>query len=141
MIFGTGFLKPTAEQLLHARKNADESFCAVSSEGFIDAGFPTIDGWSRAEATATLLRLKNVEPHDDPWVSMGAEPKSRRAIFWLLEGGRSYSGEGVFFGCGRDVLRLKPGEFVIFSDKVKHWVMSDRVWRGAAVQLRKADKV
>ena len=138
MILETGYLAPTLEQLKHLRKNADESFCATSSENFVKARFPSTVGWINAEDTATLLRLKNVEPHDDPWVSRGSEPKVRRAIFWLMDGGRSYSGEGVFFGCGRGVTRLKPGQFVVFNDKITHWVMSDRIWRGAAIQLRKA---
>lgn len=64
MIFGTGFLKPTAKQLSHIRKNADGSFTVVSSEAFIDVGFPVIDGWSRAESTALLLRLR--QPKYDP---------------------------------------------------------------------------
>lgn len=138
MILETGFLRPTREQLQHLHKNADESFCATSSENFIKAGFPVFNGWVNAEGTATLLRLKNVEPHDDPWVSRGAEPKVRRAIFWLMEGGFTYSGEGVFFGCGRATRRIKPGEFVVFNDSTTHWVMSNKTWRGAAIQLRKA---
>lgn len=138
MILETGFLRPTREQIQHLRKNADESFCATSSENFVRAGFPLTYGWINAESTVTLLKLKNVEPHDDPWVSRGAEPRARRSIFWLMEGGQTHSGEGIFFGCGRTSMRLKPGEFVVFNDKITHWVMSNRIWRGAAIQLRKA---
>ena len=136
MIHHKGILVPTKAQLADIRKEADDSFCQNSSLGFMQP-FPVFDGWQLAEDKATLLALKNVEPHDDPWVSRGAEPKVRRALFWLLAGGITYNGEGVVFGCGRATTRLRPGEFVIFNDKTPHWVMSNRKWFGAAIQLRK----
>ncbi len=137
MIHLKSFLRPTREQIAHARKWADDSFTVTSDTAFMQP-FPGFDGWVSAEDTATLLALKNVEPHDDPWVSRGSEPKVRRALFWLLAGGMTYSGEGVVFGCGRETTRLRPGEFVVFNDKTPHWVMSNRKWFGAAIQLRKA---
>lgn len=137
MIHHIGFMPPTKAQLVELRRWADESFCTNSTKEFMHC-FPSFDGWELAEDTATLLRLKNVEPHDDPWVSRGPAPRVRRALFWLMEGGGSYSGEGVFFGCGKAVKRLKPGDFVVFDDSKTHWVMSDRFWRGAAIQLVKA---
>ena len=138
MIHHLGFMPPSRAQLAELRKLADDSFCVTSTLEFMKPCFPAVDGWVNAEDTATLLRLKNVEPHDDPWVSRGAEPKVRRSIFWLMEGGFTYSGEGVFFGCGRATRRIKPGEFVVFNDSTTHWVMSNKTWRGAAIQLRKA---
>lgn len=138
MIHHTGFMSPTKAQLVELRRLADDSFCTNSTEGFMLPSFPSFDGWELAEDTATLLRLKNVEPHVDPWVPFGPSPKVRRALFWLMEGGRVNGTSGVFFGCGRAVKQLEPGDFVIFNDATTHWVMSDRPWRGAAVQLRKA---
>lgn len=137
MIHHIGFMPPSKDQLAHLRKWADDSFCTNSTEEFMHC-FPSFDGWVHAEDTATLLKLKNVEPHDDPWVSRGPAPKVRRALFWLMDGGNTYSGQGIFFGCGRATKRLKPGEFVIFNDSITHWVMSNRTWRGAAIQLKRA---
>ena len=136
MIIHTGFMPPSKQQLDQLRRLADESFCAISNEEFMRI-VPSFEGWQPAEVGATLLKLKNVEPHDDPWVGRGAQPRVRRAIFWLMHGGESYSGRGVYFGCGRHSVHLKPGEFVVFNDTVKHWVMSHKQWRGAAWQLRK----
>lgn len=138
MIHAIGHLKPTPEQVRHLRKWADDSFCSSSDEAFVQAGFPSFEGWVRPDDTALLLRLKNVEPHSDPWVARGPEPRARRALFWLMEGGGINRQQGVFFGCGRSVKRLRPGDFVVFNDTSTHWVMSDRFWRGAAVQLRRA---
>jgi len=45
---------------------------------------------------------------------------------------------GFGVGCGRATRRIKPGEFVVFNDSTTHWVMSNKTWRGAAIQLRKA---
>lgn len=136
MILHKGFFAPSVTQLREIRKTADESFTQLSSHEFMKF-FPVFDGWQHAEETATLLALKNVEPHDDPWVSRGAAPRMRRAIFWLLDGGETFSGSGVFFGCGRHSIHLKQGEFVVFNDSVNHWVMANKKWFGAAVQLRK----
>ncbi len=135
MILHTGYLKPTKEQLVLARKNADSSFCALAGEAFM-SDFPTFEGWQNATPTPVLLKLKNVEPHDDPWVSNGSEPRARRAIFWLLEGGKTYHGARIFFGCGGQVIQMKAGDFVVFNDKKTHWVMSDRQWIGASMQLQ-----
>lgn len=136
MILYRGFQEPSKIQLMEAKSEADASFCAASSEAFMSV-FPQFQGWQSAEKTATLLKLKNVEPHDDPWVSRGGQPKVRRAIFWLMEGGWACSGAGVVFGCGRATVRLVPGDFVVFNDSTTHWVMSNRQWLGASIQLRK----
>ena len=136
MILTQGFFAPSKKQIVEVRKNADESFCQISTKEFMKP-FPSFEGWQCAEESATLLALKNVEPHDDPWVSRGREPRVRRALFWLLDGGQTFNGEGVFFGCGRESVRIKPGEFVVFNDTLKHWVMSNKKWFGAAIQLSK----
>ena len=101
----------------------------------MQVGFPTFEGFRPADKFALLLRLKNVEPHNDPWVGMGSEPRKRRAIFWLLNGGRSSNRRIVHFGCGGKIVTMRPGDFVVFNDARTHWVMSGRVWYGAAAQL------
>lgn len=138
MIIQTGFLQPTKAQLLQARKRADSSFCTLSDDDFVQH-FPTFDGWQRADRGTTLIKMKNVEPHDDPWVNGADEPRARRAIFWLLEGRSNYGRSHIYFGCGKSpIITMKPGDFVIFNDKITHWVMSDRQWIGAASQLQPA---
>ena len=140
MIYMTARMQPSKLQLDEIKKHADSSFCATSSAEFM-TNFPTLDGWT-ADATASkaiLLKLKNVVPHDDEWVGSRPIPKSRRAIFWLLAGGASHEQPvGVHFGCGRQTVFLKPGDFVVFNDAITHWVMSDKIWFGAAIQLRKS---
>lgn len=137
MIHLTDRLLPTPEQLAHARKWADSSFCAASDEGFM-RNFPMFDGWQPADSHATLLRLRNVEPHDDPWVARSKPPRVRRAIFWLLQGGFAHDERVIHFGCGGKIVKMRAGDFVVFDDSKTHWVMSDRVWRGAAIQLNKS---
>jgi mannose-6-phosphate isomerase-like protein (cupin superfamily) len=134
MIFATGRLKPERFQLEEARKNADGSFCVNYSEQF-GTHFPVFEGFTPADS-GILLKLKNVEPHEDPWVSRQKEPRARRSIFWLLEGGgQAGYGSCIHFGCGAKIIKMFPGDFVIFNDSKTHWVMSEKQWRGAAVQL------
>ncbi len=147
MIFKSGKLMPTAEQVHHARRLADESFCVVANRDFM-ANFPIVDGWEVGTETPILIRLRNCEPHSDPWVgrfnskptlgwdAVQQEPIERRAVFWVIDTGpKSRFGTNMFFGCGADTIRLTAGDYVVFDDRITHWVMSDRVWRGAAIQL------
>jgi hypothetical protein len=136
MILLTGSLTPTKAQLNMARAKADDTFCTIVDAEFM-SNFPSFEGFVVASAPI-LLKLKNVEPHNDPWVGNGAEPGVRRAIFWLLEGGgQSAFSLPLVFGCGRKYHKMKPGDFVVFNDVVDHWVMSEKLWRGAAAQLTK----
>jgi len=135
MIFNTGHLKPEKFQLHEARAKADESFCNCSSAEFM-SNFPVFDGWKPENESPILLKLKNVEPHSDPWVGRSKEPRARRAIFWLLEGGgQNGFGYKLIFGCGAKHIKMVPGDFVVFNDRIDHWVMSEKLWRGAAIQL------
>ena len=136
MILTTGRLQPKTFQLDEARDRGDDSFCTCSSNAFMD-NFPSFEGWEAGDTEPILLKLKNVEPHSDVWVGKGSEPRTRRAIFWLLQGGETYSGQGIFFGCGRKHIRMRHGDFVVFNDSISHWVMSNTKWYGAAIQLRK----
>lgn len=144
MIHDKGFVLPSKEQLAHVFKIADESFCSQANDDF-HSTTPKIDGWERAD-NAVLLRLRNVEPHDDPWVSnCSSNPRVRRAIFWLLGTsnrlGQSPSNQmkldSVWFGTGSKQIKMRAGDWVLFDDSKTHWVMSDHVWRGASWQLRK----
>lgn len=136
MILVTGHLKPERFQIDEARVKADDSFVQCSSEEFM-SNFPQFERFTAANDVPILLEMRNVEPHSDDWVGNGNVPRTRRAIFWLLEGG-GQNGEGLVFGCGAKHIRMEPGDFVIFNDAVDHWVMSEKLWRGAAVQLQKA---
>ena len=135
MIFDKGHLTPLKFQLDEAKRLADSSFRTVSSDLFL-SHFPYVPGFENAEPGALLLKLRNVEPHNDPWVSQGSKPKARRALFWLLEGGQNADHAPLIFGSGRTFIKLQPGDFVVFNDAVDHWVMSEKQWRGAAMQLR-----
>mgnify|MGYP001145119447 CR=1 FL=1 len=135
MIFTTGRLNPSKHHLLEARQKADSTFCVSASDEFMQ-DFPTVLGWKPAGMTATLLKLKCVEPHDDPFVGGGEEPTVRRAIFWLLRGGGIDYRQPLIFGCGAMSVKMRPGNYVVFDDTITHWVMSEKVWYGAALQLR-----
>jgi hypothetical protein len=137
MIFQIGFLKPTREQIDEIRVKSDDSFCVGSTESFM-SNFPMFEGFAPDEKSAMLLKMRNVEPHSDPWVSNTSEPRSRRALFWLIEGGGQANrfGTSLIFGAGGKTTPLKPGQFVVFNDAKDHWVMSEKLWKGAAIQLR-----
>jgi hypothetical protein len=135
MIYTTGNLPPQRFQIDEARVKADTSFCVSFSDEF-GAHFPSFEGFV-PDSNGILLKLKNVEPHEDPWVSHTREPRARRAIFWLLEGGgQNAYGQKLIFGCGAKHIKMGPGDFVVFNDRITHWVMSEKLWRGAASQLR-----
>lgn len=149
MIVHEGFQTATREQLVHARKRADESFCATASPVFDDAGLPTFENWKPGCST-TLLKLANVEPHDDPWVgshkdvldfnnppqgfNQFGEPLERLAIFWLLEV-KSRLHDRIRFYTEGKWIQLKAGQFVVFDDSKTHAVMAESKWVGAAWQL------
>jgi len=145
MIYGTGNLMPHSLQLAHARKFADDSFCVSVDDEFNNLPIPKIEGLENS-GSGILLRLKNVEPHDDPWVENSSAPRARRALFWMLDvstraGGSSLDRtrlSSIWFGCGGQQVELKVGDWVLFNDAKKHWVMSDHIWRGASWQLQKA---
>jgi hypothetical protein len=134
MIYATGSHPLLKSQVQELMKRADDSFCVNSSDEFM-ISFPVVEGWEPAEMNATLLRLKCVEPHDDPFVGADEEPKVRRAIFWLVRGGGIGRNTPLIFGCGTESVTLNPGDYVVFDDSVDHWVMSEKVWYGAAIQL------
>lgn len=144
MIFKTGNFAPSLEQIKHANKHCDDSFCASSNDSF-NRSIPNTGEWKIA-GKGILLRLRNVEPHDDPWVSNGSDPSVRRALFWLIHangkaGQRKFFNQtklnDVWFGCGKSQVKMKVGDWALFDDSKKHWVMSDHIWRGASWQLRK----
>lgn len=129
MILACGNLTPLKQQLKELRVNADGSFVIPSSHEFA-AYFPIFRGFEQAN-NPLLLKLKNCEPHDDPWVGKGEEPNVRRSIFWLMD-----NSNYCFFGCGEKHIKMHSGDFVVFDDSVVHWVMAEKQWRGASVQLQ-----
>lgn len=145
MICGTGNLMPHRLQLAHARKFADDSFCTSITDEFNNLPIPKIEGFENS-GSGVLLRLRNVEPHEDPWVENSSAPRARRALFWLMETSPLQRGSGfsqtrlggVWFGCGDKQIKMQAGDWVLFNDAKKHWVMSDHIWRGASWQLQKA---
>lgn len=156
MILFQGHHEPTKAQLADARRWADDSFCASAPLSFMEnfpATFPNSNEWGFGTETPILLKLKNVEPHDDPWVGSNLDgydfdnppvgwdkfgaPMERLAIFWVLSIATHsrHVNPIIHLGCGADVAKLKVGDFVVFDDQVTHWVMSDKTWHGAAIQL------
>ena len=114
--------------LAEARKWADDSFCTSCSAGFM-SGVPT---WEQREAdNAILLKAKNVEPHNDPWVGRTEEPLTadRRSIFWFLKG-------SLIIQVANDYTSMSAGDFIVFNDSLVHSVQSKVTWLGAAWQLR-----
>ena len=144
MIFEQAHHRVHSAQLAEAKAKADESFCRQSSEDFM-VGAPKIIGYVPAMKDATLLKLRNVEPHDDPWVGYEPHPfypevhgidwtmdgpKNRRAVFWLL-----HSPKPIHLVCGGQARCLKTGDYVVFNDSLMHCVLAERTWIGAAWQI------
>lgn len=148
MIYESGHLKPTRSQVTYLRVYADESFCETP-DGRFDYNIPCPEGYEFDESTVTLITLKNVEPHDDPWVGMdppgwnrGQEdpptgwtydgPVDRRAVFWVADLPRH---QELFLHVGTMAKRMRAGDWVIFDDRILHSVISNRKWYGCAYQL------
>jgi hypothetical protein len=144
MIYESAHHPVYSAQLAEAKAKADESFCTQSSEDFM-IGAPKITGYVPAMKDATLLKLRNVEPHDDPWVGYephpfypevhGADwsmdgPKNRRAVFWLL-----HAPKPIHIMCGNHFRKLRRGDYVVFDDSKLHCVIADAKWIGAAWQI------
>ena len=155
MIYHKGNLQPTKAQLAEIRRSADDSFCSSAEPSFM-SNFPYVwpgsQRWSFDTDSPVLLKLKNVEPHDDPWAGRhksnfdfdnppagwneSGEPLERLAIFWVLTiANRPRHTSIIHFGCGSDFEKLKAGDFVVFDDRIPHWVMADMLWHGASIQL------
>lgn len=137
MIYDTGTLLPTKEQLKLIREFADDSFCQSVPETF--GRVPLIEGYAYCARELTALTLKNVEPHDDPWVGHHEDgdgddgPEGRRAMFWVL----AIAGDGAMhFQCGTKATRMTRGSWVLFDDRILHGVYSEKKWFGLAWQLR-----
>lgn len=136
MIEQTGILLPTKQQLKLIRASADESFCATCPDDFGD--IPIFAGFRRACAL-TALALKNVEPHNDPWVGDDSfhdgedGPEHRRAVFWVLHLPKY---EHLHVQVGNSAVRLSAGGWILFDDRLIHGVYSQKKWFGLAYQLR-----
>lgn len=147
MIYESGFHAPSRRQIAHLREEADESFCQTPVSERFDYNIPCPAGYAFDPKTVTLLTLKNVEPHDDPWV--GAEPYSRgidqpppgwahdgpvdrRAVFWVVHLPKYHE---LFIQVGTMAKRMRAGSYVVFDDRVLHCVLSTRKWYGCAYQL------
>jgi hypothetical protein len=147
MIYESGHQKPTKRQLAHVREEADDSFCQTPSSERFDYAIPCPPGYTFEENTVTLLSLKNVEPHEDPWVGsipsyVGDHvlppgwthdgPEGRRAMFWVVDLPKFHE---LFLQCGAQAKRMRAGDWVVFDDRVLHCVLSTRKWYGCAYQL------
>ena len=135
MIFDAGSLTPLKRQVALIKEYADESFCTNVPEDF--GPVPLIAGYTFCQRELTALSLKNVEPHDDPWVGDHQDddgedgPDGRRAMFWILK-----APEDLFLQCGTMSSRMKSGSWVMFDDRILHGVYSTKKWFGLAWQLR-----
>jgi hypothetical protein len=131
MIYGFGTHAPTSAQVAEAKEFADDSFCNLSSDQFVK----NLPSWGKREHDdrPILLKLRNVEPHDDTWVGGYDEPvlPNRRAVFWLLKG-------ELIIHAALEYRRMKAGDFVVFNDGLVHSVLAKRQWLGAAWQLKAA---
>jgi hypothetical protein len=152
MIYESGHHAPTRQQIAHVRDQADESFCQTPS-GTFDFNIPCPAGFSFDRSTVTLLTLKNVEPHDDPWVGAtphwqrGSEepppgwtydgPVERRAMFWVVDLPKFHD---MFLQVGLVAKRMRAGDWVMFDDRILHCVLSSRKWYGCAYQLMPSDE-
>ena len=123
---------PTVAQRKYLRKWADNSFCVTAPDDF---GVPEVRGYKPDPGTITALSLKNVQPHDDPWVGKQPEPEGddRRSVFWLVDFPEN---EILYLQVGTEFKAMRRYEYVVFDDSVLHSVQANRKWWGVAYQLR-----
>lgn len=149
MIYHTGNFKHERHQLREIKTHADDSFCTSASIEF-DTHIPAYSGWKMFGSI--LLKLKNVEPHEDPWtgpttisVKRGvfhrSSPRARRAVFWVLDAGKNAK-HGLWFGTeGSKPIKMKTNDYVVFDDRRLHWVIADNFWLGVSAQMRKENEL
>lgn len=130
--------RPHVEQIKEVSKWGDDSFCVACSPRFESLGVPCVpfeEVTYNPEQRGILLSLKNVHPHDDPWVgNYEIEPKERLAIFWVLK-----CGSPIWFGVvGHEPRQMSSGDYVVFDDSQTHFVIADKKWHGVAWQLLSA---
>lgn len=131
MIFETGTQQPTPAQRRMVREFADDSFTTKLPSDF--GPLPCGLGWRPDITTSVALRMRCVEPHTDEWVGTGKYPRRYAAVFWVVDLPRF---EELFLQVGTEAKRMRVGDFVVFKDSVLHSVISRRVWRGCAYQVR-----
>jgi len=128
MIYSTGYQLPTTRQNAHVKNRADGTFASQIKDWTI---FDNVPGCEIGEIeSAIALKAKCVEPHTDPWVGYGDEPKKYLSVFWLIK-----SSSGLIIQVGNDAKRLLAGEFIVFDDRVMHSVVSKNTWYGMAYQI------
>lgn len=131
-----GWWQPTTYQVETAWRRGDNSFTRPTDERF-DADRPIPWGaggrlWtSYPHQHGALLKMKCVEPHQDPWIGADADYCGEQlSMFWLLRAG----GDVWFSVVGHEPVKMTPGHFVLFDDSVTHHVMSERLWAGVSWQ-------
>lgn len=131
MIFEAGTQHPTPAQRRMVREIADDSFTTTLPQDF--GCVPCGSKWRHDATTGVALRMRCVEPHTDDWVGAGKYPRRYAAVFWVVDLPRF---EELFLQVGTEAKRMRAGDFVVFKDSVLHSVISKRVWRGCAYQVR-----
>lgn len=131
MIFATGTQQPTLAQRRTVRELADDSFTRTLPSDF--GPLPCGPSWKPDLTTGVALRMRCVEPHTDDWVGSGKYPRRYAAVFWLVDMPKF---EELFLQVGAEAKRMRVGDFVVFKDSVLHSVISKRMWRGCAYQVR-----
>jgi hypothetical protein len=132
VIYLRGYHRPLKSQVEEAQKYGDDEFTTLASKDFT-SNLPKIED-REPDQNAILLKLRHVEPHDDPWVSNGEEPTQpdRRAVFWLLKG-------DLHLQVANSYWHMHAGDFAVFNDALVHSVVATRQWLGSAWQLKKLD--
>lgn len=118
--------------LVQAAKNGDNSF-AESIDYPLYELIPEIEDYEQTETGIALYGMINVEPHTDAYVGNGGGRTI--AMFGLMSGGKNFNllvRNGVYW----DIIKMKPGDWVLFDDKQEHMVMAESVWSGIAIQLK-----
>ena len=140
MILQTGWFKPTKEQVKIAKSVGDSSFTAclnqdkfsAFSQDLIPTPSAVNDSWDNFIKTLIFLKMKNVEPHTDPYVGNVEleEHDVFASLFWVLDARKP-----LHLQVGPHSASLKAGSWVLFADTVTHSVISDATWVGCATQV------
>jgi hypothetical protein len=116
-------------ELKRALKNADDSFSYGFREHHLLPDLPK--GYKYASDTGFSVFTQLIGPHQDEYVGMNDEESYAGSVFGIVTG-------ELWFHVGIEAIEMHAGDFVLFDSRIMHSVISEKKWRGVAVQVLRA---